>query len=86
MTNAINFEMRETILKELKVMIPYKELEYRNQIVAGIIASGKKDKISADWIRKAFFRDIEDGFITYEQAVAVRVEYEKAIEKIKEMY
>lgn len=79
-------DIREQVKKEMDRMMPYKEVEYRNGIVASIIANGRKEKLTEDWVMRTLMGDVEDGFISYEQAVYIQKEYYKAIEKVKAIY
>lgn len=81
-----NIKIREQVKQEMTRRFPQKELEYRNGVVASAIAQGHKDKLTEDWLMKTLLNDVEDDFITYEQAVAVRVDYMKAIEEVKKMF
>jgi hypothetical protein len=74
------------ILKEMNRRFPQEELGYRNEVVATAIANGKKDKLTEDWVMKTLLMDVEDGFISYEQAVYIHKDYYKAIEEIKKSY
>lgn len=68
---------------EMDRRFPQKELEYRNAVVATAIAKGNKDKLTEDWVMKTLLMDVEDGFISYEQAVNIHKAYFKAIENLK---
>ena len=46
----------------------------------------KKEKLTEDWVMKTLLLDVEDGFMSYEQAVYIRKDYYKAIEEVKEMF
>lgn len=74
------------VLEEMNRRFPQKELEYRNTAVAIAISKGNKDKLTEDWVMKALLRDVEDEFISYEQAVHIHKDYYKAIEEIKKSY
>lgn len=86
----MNDRIQENIYFEAKRMIneliPYRELDYSNGIVANIIALGKKDKLNTDWIRNKLLSDVEDGFLTYGQAVAINNKYIEAVNKVKAMF
>lgn len=79
-------EIKAQATKEMNRRFPQVEFNYRNAIVGNAIAIGKKDKLTADWVRKALLSDVEDGFMTYAQAVAVQDDYLKAIENVKGMF
>ena len=70
----------------LKGFLPYKEMDYRIGVIAEAIAVGKKDKLTSDWVRRALLTDVEDGFITYGQAVAVNNKVINAIERVKAIF
>ena len=73
-------KMQFGIIKEqIDKMIPYKDCEYRNYIIAKLISEGKQEKMTDDWLRKVLIGDIEDGFITYGQALTLEPLYRKAI-------
>lgn len=48
---------------------------YANVVFANVVAIGKR-KLTADAIRKVLLSNVEDEFITYEQAVNARKLYE----------
>lgn len=73
-------------LREMNRRFPQEELSYRNMIVASVIADGKADKLTEDWVRKTLLGDVEDGFLTYGQALAVKDEYFTAICDVKLMF
>ena len=74
--------IKENARKAINAMMNYKELDYRNSVVANIIANGKKEKLNEEWVRNALLQDAEDGFITYNQAVAIKDDYYKAIQMV----
>ena len=79
--------MREqSIRKEMNRRFPQSELEYRNSVVATAIARGKGSKLTEDWLRKTLLGDVEDGFLTYGQAVAIKDEYHKGICEVRSMF
>ena len=78
--------VKEQVTKELNRRFPQKELDYRNHVVATAIALGKKDRITEDWLRKGLITDIEDGFITYGQAMTIKDEYFKTIKEVERMF
>lgn len=82
MNNEVYFKVKE----EMDRRFPQKELGYRNGIVATAIAKGRKEKLTEDWVMKTLLMDVEDGFISYEQAVHIHKDYYKAIEEIKKSY
>lgn len=82
MNNRIYFEVK----REMDRRFPQEELRYRNVVVASAIAKGKKDKLTEDWLMKTLLMDVEDGFMTYGQAVKIHKDYYKAIEEIKKNY
>ena len=79
-------ELKFAILDEMNRRFPQHELNYRNMIVASIIAKGKSDKLTEDWLRKTFLGDVEDGFIEYGQAVYIKDAYYKAMCEVKAMF
>jgi hypothetical protein len=82
MNNEVYFKAKA----EMDRRFPQEELGYRNGIVATAIAKGRKEKLTEDWLRKTLLMDVEDGFISYEQAVYIHKDYYKAIEEVKEMF
>ena len=79
-------QIREQVTREMNRRFPQGELSYRNGIVGHAIAIGKKAKLTEDWLRKALLGDVEDGFLTYGQAVAIKERYMEAIETVKRMF
>lgn len=75
-----------SVLDELKKVAPYEECEYLNLIIAGAFGKGKKDKLTEDWLRKALLRNVEDEFMTYEQALTMNPIYLAKIEELKKIY
>ena len=75
------FRLRDAI----NVMIPFKKCDYRNMVVADAIAKGKADKLTEDWLRRVLLTDVEDGFITYAESLALAPQYTKAIEELKKI-
>lgn len=82
----VEFKIREQATAEMNRRFPQKELEYRNGIVGTAIGLGKRDKLTEDWIRKTLLSDVEDGFMTYGQAVAIKDEYFRAVSEVKMMF
>ena len=82
MNNEVYFKVKE----EMDRRFPQKELGYRNMVVATAIAKGKKEKLTEDWTTKTLLMDVEDGFMTYGQAVNIHKDYYKAIEEIKKNF
>lgn len=82
MNNEVYFKAKA----EMDRRFPQVELDYRNTVVASAIAKGKKEKLTEDWLRKTLLMDVEDGFISYEQAEYIHKDYYKAIEEVKEMF
>lgn len=79
-------DVKEQVRREMNQRFPQEELEYRNGIVASMIANGKSEKLTEDWLMKTLLGDVEDGFLTYSQAVSVKDSYWKAIETVKRMF
>ncbi len=82
----MNNDVYFAVLEEMNRRFPQGELAYRNMVVATAIAKDKKDKLTENWLRKTLLMDVEDGFITYEQAVNIHKDYYKSIEEIKKNY
>jgi hypothetical protein len=82
MNNEVYFKVKE----EMNIRFPYLQLKYRNMVVATAFAKNKKHKLTEDWVMKTLLMDVEDGFITYAQAVSIHKDYYKAIEEIKKRY
>lgn len=82
MNNDLYFKVKA----EMDRRFPQEELSYRNKVVATAIAKGKKEKLTEDWVMKTLLMDVEDGFMSYEQAVYIHKDYYKAIEEVKEMF
>lgn len=74
------------VLEEMNRRFPQKELDYRNSVVASIIAKGHEDKLTSDWLRNALLGDVEDEFMTYAQALYIKDLYFKAICEMKAMF
>lgn len=77
---------RQDVLNEMTRRMPYKELEYRNLIVASAIVEGHKDELTYDWLNKTLLGDVTDGFIEYGQAMAIKEKYMTALEEVKRMF
>ena len=79
--------MRGQIFEQVKAsvnaMVPYKECDYRNFIIAKLFTEGEQDKMTEDWLRKVLLEDVEDGFITYGQALTLAPLYKEVIEELK---
>ncbi len=73
-------------LEEMNKRFPQKELNYRNMVVASIIAKGHADKLTTDWLRKTLLGDVEDDFITYSQAVYIKDSYFEGMSEVKAMF
>ena len=82
----MNVELKEQVKRAMDNYFPTKEFDYRNGVVASAIASGKKDKLTVDWVRNGLLSDVEDGFITYAIAVATQDKYMTAIQNVKRMF
>lgn len=78
--------IKEEARRMMDAMMNYDGLEYRNSVVATAIANGKKEKLDEEWVRKALLTDVEDGFLTYAQALAIKDEYFKAIQMVAENF
>ena len=76
--------IKEQATKEMNRRFPQNEVGYRNGIIATRIALGKK--ITEDWVRAGLISDIEDGFLTYGQAITIKDEYFKAIKDVERMF
>lgn len=83
--NDFNNELYYAAKEEMNRRIPYRDMDYRNDVVASIIAQGHADKLTTDWVMRALLEDVEDGFLTYGQAVYIKDEYYKAICIVKTM-
>lgn len=86
MDGMFNTEVWGAVLEEMNRRFPQVELGYRNSVVASAMAKGKKDKLTSTWLMRALIGDVEDGFLTYEQAVYVKDEYYEAICAMKKMF
>lgn len=73
-------------LKTMNKMVPFKECDYRNGVIASAFAKGKQDRLNDNWIKNALLQDYEDGFISYEQAVALNPIYIKAVNTLRGMF
>ena len=82
----MNGRIKEAAQKEMNKRMPYKELDYRNAIVATAIAKGKAAMLTADWVMRSLLTDVEDEFMTYGQAVAIKDKYLQAIEEVKALF
>lgn len=76
----------ESIRREMDRRFPHRQLEYRNSVVATAIARGKGSKLTEDWLRRTLLGDVEDGFLTYGQAVAIKDDYYKGICEVRAMF
>ena len=82
----MNITVKRQAERAMNEAMPYEELSYRNAIVATIIANGHKEKLTSDWLRNTLLGDVEDGFLTYGQAVAIKDEYYKAIQTVASQF
>lgn len=71
------------VKRELDERFPY---EYRNGVIASGFAYGREDELTEDKLRKQLLTDVEDGFMTYGEALTVFPKYMEAIGKIKKMF
>ena len=74
------------VLDELKKVAPYEECEYFNGIIASAFGKGKKERLTEDWLRKALLLNVEDEFMTYGQALAMKDIYLNKIEELKKVF
>ncbi len=74
------------VLKELNNRLPYEETSYRNSNFASAFATGRENELTDDRIRKCLLGDVEEGFMTYGQALTLAPMYRKAIDSIKAMF
>ena len=70
-------------LRAMNDMVKGSQFEYRNGIIATALANGHGEKLTEDWLRKVLLGDVEDQFITYEEALAVAPKYMEAINTLK---
>ena len=66
-------------------MVTFPECDYRNMVIADAIANGHKDKLTEDWLRKVLLSDVEEGFITFGQALTLQPIYMNAIKELSRM-
>ena len=66
-----------------EMMKEYKVSQYMNIVIADALASGHKEQMNSDWLRRFLFQNIEDGFIKSENAVALNRIYTKVIENYR---
>lgn len=88
MTNLginINLEIRELVLEEMNKRFPQKEMDFSNFTVASIIAKGKSEKLNSSWVMSHLLQCVEDGFLTYGQAVYIKDKYLNGINEVKKM-
>ena len=72
--------------RAIKEMVPYKEAEYTNMVIADGIATGQSDKMTSDWLRKMLLFNMEDGMrYSYDQALTLNRIYNEVIPKLKAM-
>ena len=57
--------------------------DYMNGCIASGFAQGKESKMSEDWIRRFLLSNVEDEFITYEEALAYAPIYRKEIDSLR---
>ena len=69
------------VRKELDEVAP--NSEYTNSVIATAFAIGKSSKLTENWLRNHLLEDIEDDFITYEEALKLNEIYTKKIESLK---
>ena len=62
---------------------PHKCCEYENWIIARAFGYRVEDDLTEDKVRKQLLANIEDGFMTYLEAVTVFPMYMNAIKEIK---
>lgn len=69
--------------REIAAMVTFKHCEYMNTVIADAVAQGHGNKLTQDWLRRFLLENVEDGFITYGQALTLAPIYTKAIEALK---
>ncbi len=82
----MNENLYYAVKDEMNKRIPYGDMDYRNGIVALIMAKGHADKLTKDWVTKVLLGDVEDGFITYGQAVYIKDKFYEAICEVKKIH
>ena len=74
------------VLRAINDMVPYKEADYENMVIASAFAKGHREKLTADWLRKSLLMNVEDEFMTYGQALVLEKVYTDAIAKLNMMF
>ena len=77
----MNEKIYYAALKELNEVAPNNK--YRNTVIATAFAIGKSQKLTSDWLRKSLIGDVEDKFITYNEALKLYYVYSKKIDSLK---
>jgi hypothetical protein len=67
-------------------MIPNNGKEYRKCVIASAYAEGRQNELTADRLRKMLLGDVEDGFISYGEALTLADYYMKAIEQLNKIF
>ena len=81
------YEMETKIYKEMMRMRKYVSAvvnfknvpEYMNMCIADALASGVKNKMDDDWLRRFLLNGFEEKFIKYDEALALFPIYKKII-------
>lgn len=68
------------VKRELDERFPY---EYQNGVIAGGFAYGREDELTEDKLRKQLLTNVEDGFMTYGEALTVFPKYMEVINKMR---
>ena len=80
---VINEEARMWNLRRaVEEMVPEMKGRYGNYTIADAIFNGHKAEMTEDWLRRFLFQMIDDGFITYEEALFLNKKYRKVIDTL----
>lgn len=56
---------------------------YRNGVIASAFALGRENELTENKVRNGLLGDVEDGFLTYDEALALFPKYMEAIQELR---
>lgn len=65
---------------------PYECCRYENLIIASAFGYRVEDDLTEDKVRRQLLANIEDGFMTYSESLAMFPKYMEAIAELKKMF
>lgn len=81
----MNLKIRELALEEMNRRFPQEEMDFSNLTVASLIAKGKGERLNSSWVRAHLLQCVEDGFLTYGQAIYIKDRYLNGINEVRKM-